>query len=1283
MKQIFTLLALAFFAVMGSNQADAAVLNNHPDRCPSNVIITKAVSDVANNCWETQIQNVEPGDQIVVGIIFHNTSPETLNNLRFKLTDPRGGSGTSMTFNGSVTTENGEVSNGQATAYFSKKVKLTYLETYEYHKYNGDNARGESVDTSGKILSGQQYNLNDKTFGMCPDNCPQFQSMGVMKVYFRVDDASDVVTPPNPTNEKAQWNTNGYPQVQCLGNGKGNVTVAGISNGRTYEFTSPFGGYTRANNGNDKVTWYNVPSKYYDTNIRYEGDESSRTWGAYTVNCGTDTPPPTNTEKAQWRTPTGVTVTCNGNNTGDVTLYGSDSGRAYEFYNRDGSWTKGVGSVKWYSVPTKSGVYDTHIRFEGNDASRTYGAYQVNCGTTYVPPTTTPSSEKAQWNTSGYPLVVCNQNGTATVTVAGINNGKTYEFTSPFGGYTRANNGNDKVTWYNVPSKYYDTNIRYEGDESSRAWGAYTVNCSPKITPIDPPYSGYTKPQWDVSGLVIACNSDGTANVTVKGISTGKTLEFYNQITRRYETSTGNNSITWYGVPNLPDNNGDGMPDVYSSWIHEVGAPDTEAYKTQGFYRVSCTPTIVNNTSLPSVETLDVQNIGRTYGTIFGRLTSTGNLATNVYFKFGRRQGSYCANSDLTGTTPGDSNYPIATFNKVISSLSTDTWYCYRAYASNTKGTVEGDIKSFKTNYDEIINNTAIKIITVSAVDYTNNNGNARLRGEVQETGKSSYVQTWFEYSTSENEVSNGNARKENVGGDYVRGNSIYKDISGLSRGTRYYFRACGSNTSDERSCGNVLNFITIGDSTEIRVDTESETDVSYNSARMNGRVRETGKTSKLQTWFEYSTSESNVSYGSGTKIYLNDYYGYSKDQRFAQLVNGLSSNTRYYYRACGNNTENEKDCGDIESFTTLSNGYNPPTTVRQTAQVTTLSPSRVYEYDARLNGSYTSRECATELWFEYGTSSSNLNKVVTIGSKSANSRGVVAADVSGLTPGRTYYYRIVGSNCNGIARGSIKSFRTQLNEIVTTVKKPKPIAKKPVITIVEVKEDVSVASTSMCSPDLDLRIDDSKDVITDRNNFEYLVTYQNLTNTTLRSLQIQVEIPPQLDFVSTTRGEYNKDSHSIFIGSTDLNASQGDSFRITVAAKKGLTRGDLIVASATASFMSPANGINDSSTDFDSDEYDPQTTGNGSKIIGSSSTGGFLPTSLIGWLSLIFLIFLFIAALRWLWFGKKGNEYSSAYGPYGVNPSDMGLGVVPPVIVNNQQPPQQPMYVPFNPNQR
>lgn len=106
--------------------------------------------------------------------------------------------------------------------------------------------------------------------------------------------------------------------------------------------------------------------------------------------------------------------------------------------------------------------------------------------------------------------------------------------------------------------------------------------------------------------------------------------------------------------------------------------------------------------------------------------------------------------------------------------------------------------------------------------------------------------------------------------------------------------------------------------------------------------------------------------------------------------------------------------------------------TVGNAPVVATLAASSVTTISAMLNGSVNPNGLPSTAWFEWGTSptlsgpSTTPTQNVGSGTSSVN----LNQDLSGLTEGTTYYYRIASQNSDGTAIGNISSFTTTGSQV-------------------------------------------------------------------------------------------------------------------------------------------------------------------------------------------------------------------------------------------------------------
>ncbi len=93
---------------------------------------------------------------------------------------------------------------------------------------------------------------------------------------------------------------------------------------------------------------------------------------------------------------------------------------------------------------------------------------------------------------------------------------------------------------------------------------------------------------------------------------------------------------------------------------------------------------------------------------------------------------------------------------------------------------------------------------------------------------------------------------------------------------------------------------------------------------------------------------------------------------------------------------------------------------------VSTGSASSVTSSSATLNGTVNPQGQSTEYYFEYGTSVSYGSKTPGKSAGSGTGDVSVSAEITGLTPGTTYHFRLVAKNSVGTSYGENKNFTTE-----------------------------------------------------------------------------------------------------------------------------------------------------------------------------------------------------------------------------------------------------------------
>jgi hypothetical protein len=170
-------------------------------------------------------------------------------------------------------------------------------------------------------------------------------------------------------------------------------------------------------------------------------------------------------------------------------------------------------------------------------------------------------------------------------------------------------------------------------------------------------------------------------------------------------------------------------------------------------------------------------------------------------------------------------------------------------------------------------------------------------------------------------------------------------------------------------------------------------------------------------SWFvEFGTS---TSYGSKTTA-VNAGSGTTATTISATLTK-LTPGTSYHYRVVASSSAG------------TSRGADGLLTTSAAPQASTGAASAVTPTSATLNGTVTPSGRATTWFFEYGTSTSYGSKTAAKDVAPATSPFAVAGQVTGLTAGRVYHFRLVATSDAGTSRGSDQTFTTAVAPSVTT----------------------------------------------------------------------------------------------------------------------------------------------------------------------------------------------------------------------------------------------------------
>jgi len=404
-------------------------------------------------------------------------------------------------------------------------------------------------------------------------------------------------------------------------------------------------------------------------------------------------------------------------------------------------------------------------------------------------------------------------------------------------------------------------------------------------------------------------------------------------------------------------------------------------------------------TSLPSVTTGIVLNIGTTYADVEGEITDLGGSDVT--------QHGHCwsMNSNPTindfKTDFGASSTPC-NFSSNLVELNTTTTYFVRAYATNSAGTAYGNELSFITGQS-----ITTPIVTTSNV--TNiTQSSAVSGGNVTSNGGSSVTARGVCWSTSQNPTISGSHTTNGTGtGSYT------SNVTGLTENTTYYIRAYAAN-SEGTAYGNELSFTTGQNITTPVVITSTVSNITQNSAVSGGNITSNGGANVTARGVCWSTSQNPTISGSHTTN------GTGMGSYTSNLTN-LTSGTTYYERAYASNSAGTS-YGNQVSFTTIS----LPT-------VTTNAITNITQNSATGGGNVTSGGGATIT--ARGVCWSTSQNPTISGSHTTNGTGTgtFTSNLTNLNTTTTYYVRAYATNSAGTAYGNQQSFATSQGGPVLT----------------------------------------------------------------------------------------------------------------------------------------------------------------------------------------------------------------------------------------------------------
>jgi hypothetical protein len=399
-----------------------------------------------------------------------------------------------------------------------------------------------------------------------------------------------------------------------------------------------------------------------------------------------------------------------------------------------------------------------------------------------------------------------------------------------------------------------------------------------------------------------------------------------------------------------------------------------------------------SNTPSFLVTTNPATNITRTAVTLNGVVNPNG-VNTTIYFQYGKTL-TYGSTIGYQNVGSGMSNLNILVN---LTGLQPNTIYNYRIRASRSGNTSSGVNQTFTTA------GLPPDCVTGAASNITS--ALARLNGTVNPNGI--ITTAYFDYGISATPIAYPISTTPQAMGSGISNTAITTDISGLSENTAYNFRAVANNSAG-KTYGNNLVFVTgATPGSAPTCNTDNASNITFNSARLNGTVNPNGITTT--SYFQYGLTTSYTV--STTAQVIGDGL---TSVAVSEDLTGLLSDNEYNFRVVGVNTTGTS-YGSNMTFTTP---IPLPT-------CTTGVADRITSGSARFNGTVNPNGLDTTVYFEYRLTTT-YNSTTTVQDMG---NGLITLDVTAtansLVAASIYNFRIVGTSSSGTSRGIAQSFNT------------------------------------------------------------------------------------------------------------------------------------------------------------------------------------------------------------------------------------------------------------------
>ena len=340
----------------------------------------------------------------------------------------------------------------------------------------------------------------------------------------------------------------------------------------------------------------------------------------------------------------------------------------------------------------------------------------------------------------------------------------------------------------------------------------------------------------------------------------------------------------------------------------------------------------------------------------------------------------------------------LGIFTSKLTGLTANTKYYIKAYAYNKEGTGYGNEVSFITS--SVVNAT---LTTAEVTSITSNS--AKSGGNITADGGGSITVKGICWSTSHNPTTADNKTSDGTGTG-----TFTSDLTGLTPNTLYYIRAYAINSAGT-SYGNELSFTTLGQIPTAM--TLPACCINATGATLNGTVNANYLSTTVT--FEYGIT---TAYGNIVTSTQSPVTGNSASSVSAS-ISGLNSETTFHFRVKATNSLGSATGNDV-TFATSPKGV--PTVI--TTSITSITLTSAVSGGNATNDGGEAITAKGVCWNTTGTATTSDSKT-----SDGTGTGNFTSNITGLTPGTTYYLRAYATNSIGTTYGNEISFAT-LSEV-------------------------------------------------------------------------------------------------------------------------------------------------------------------------------------------------------------------------------------------------------------